>query len=116
MKDDCVFCKIIRKEIPSEIVYEMTNVVAFEDKEPSSDTHILVVPKKHISNLLDIKKEDNRIIEQMLRLVKRIIEEKKLEDKYKVVINGGEYQFVPHLHMHVLGGEMKKEGDITKLC
>ena len=109
MKDGCVFCKIIRKEIPSEIIYEMTNVVAFKNKDPSADTHILVVPKKHIETLLDVRKEDMRIVEQMFRLAQQIVEEHKLERKYKMVINGGEYQFVPHLHLHILGGEIKKE-------
>ena len=100
MKSDCVFCKIIKKEIPSETVYEMTNVVAFKDKDPSAETHILVVPKKHIETLLDVKKEDMKIVRQMFQLVQQIVEEYKLESKYKVVINGGVYQFVPHLHLH----------------
>ena len=87
----------------------MTNVVAFKDKDPSADTHILVVPKKHIETILDVRKEDMRTIEQMFRLAQQIVKENKLERKYKMVINGGEYQFVPHLHLHILGGEIKKE-------
>ena len=107
--ENCIFCKIVKREIPSEIVSETTNVLAFYDIDPSADTHILIIPKHHISSFLDLKKEDSEILSQMLRLTQDLIKDKKIENKYKIVINGGEYQFVPHLHLHLLGGEMKKK-------
>jgi len=106
---DCIFCKIIKGKIPAKKINEMTNVIAFEDANPSADTHILVVPKRHIETFMDINKEDNEVLVQMLRISQDLIKSEKLEKKYKLVINGGEYQFVPHLHWHLLGGEMKKE-------
>src|SRR5258708_2943909 len=109
MNKDCVFCKIVSKEIPSTIAAEMTNVLAFYDNNPSVDIHILIVPKRHIEKFLDIKKEDSNTMSQMLELAQNLIKERKIENKYKLVINGGEYQNVPHLHLHLLGGEMKRK-------
>ena len=106
--NSCVFCKIVKKEIKSEIVFEGTNVLAFKDSSPSADTHILIVPKKHISSFTEIKKIDGKVVLEMMEVAQKLIKEKKLQKKYKLVINGGEYQFVPHLHLHLLGGEVKK--------
>lgn len=105
---DCIFCKIVNGDIPAEKVEDSENVLAFKDIDPSADTHILVVPKKHIANFLDLKKEHMNILSQMLRVSQKIIKDEKIEEKYKLAINGGEYQFVPHLHWHILGGEVKK--------
>jgi len=105
---DCVFCKIIKGEIPGKIAAEMENVLAFYDVDPSADTHILIVPKRHIETFLEIKKEDNEILSQMLRLAQDLIKKNKIENKYKLVVNGGEYQFVLHFHLHLLGGNLKK--------
>jgi len=107
--EDCIFCKIIKGDLPSKKVVETTNVLAFYDRDPSADTHILVVPKKHIETFLDVKKEHMNILSQMLLVTQRLIKDKKIDKKYKLVINGGEYQFVPHLHWHLLGGETTKE-------
>ena len=106
---DCIFCKIINKEIPSTIVGETVNVLAINDIDPSADTHILIIPKLHIDSFLDIKKEHSNILNQMLQLAQSLIRDKKIDKKYKLVINGGEYQNVPHLHLHLLAGEMKKK-------
>jgi histidine triad (HIT) family protein len=107
---DCIFCKIAKGEVPSEKVKESSKVVAFLDNDPSADTHILIVPKKHIETFLDIKqKEHAAILAEMLKMAQELVKEKKLQKKYKIVINGGENQYVPHLHWHVLGGEMKKK-------
>lgn len=105
--EDCIFCKIIKKEIPSTIVAENENVIAFNDIKPSADTHLLVVPKVHIDSFHEMKQEDSNILSQMFELAQNLIKEKGISNKYKLVINGGEYQYVPHLHLHVLGGEMK---------
>lgn len=106
---DCIFCKIVKGDTPAKKVADSENVIAFEDVDPSADTHLLIVPKTHIATFLDIKKEHLSLISQMLRLTQKLIKDYKLEGKYKLIINGGEYQFVPHLHWHILGGEMKKQ-------
>jgi len=106
---DCIFCKIVAGEIPSKKAAETINVLAFYDIDPSAETHVLVIPKKHIETFLDLKKEHSNILSQMLRLTQQLIKSEKIDRKYKLVINGGEYQFVPHLHWHLLGGEVKKQ-------
>jgi histidine triad (HIT) family protein len=106
---DCVFCKIVKGEIPSKKAADTINVLAFYDIDPSADNHILIIPKRHIETFLDIKKEHMKIVHQMLRLTQKLIKDKKTENKYKLVVNGGEYQYVSHLHWHLLGGEMKKQ-------
>lgn len=107
--EDCIFCKIINKEIPATIVAENENAIAFKDINPSADTHLLVVPKTHIDSFLEIKNENKDVLNQMFELANNLIKETGITNKYKLVINGGEYQYVPHLHLHVLGGEMKKK-------
>lgn len=103
-----MFCKIVRGEIPSQKVSDTVNVLAFYDIDPGADTHIVVIPKKHINAFLDLKREHYEILTQLLRVTQQIIIDKKIDSKYKIVINGGENQFVPHLHWHILGGNLKK--------
>jgi histidine triad (HIT) family protein len=105
----CVFCKIVKGEIPTEKVNETGDVLAFNDINPSAETHILVVPKKHIGSLLETKKGDFNILKKMLELSQELIKNKSIEKKYKLVINGGKYQDVPHLHLHVLGGNFTEK-------
>jgi histidine triad (HIT) family protein len=109
MDKDCIFCKIVKGKVPTNKIIEMKNVLAFYDIDPSADTHILIIPKIHINSFLDIKKEHSEILNQMLKVAQDLVKAKKIESKYKLVINGGKYQFVPHLHLHLLGGEMKKK-------
>lgn len=102
---DCLFCKIINKEIPSEIVYEDNDVLAFNDIDPKAPVHILIIPKKHITTYNDI--EDYEIIGKITKAVQQIAKEKNIDQKgYRVVTNcnndGG--QAVYHLHYHLLGG------------
>jgi len=108
---DCIFCKIINGEISTERVYEDENVVAFNDINPQSPVHILVIPKVHISSLNDIDENNSRIIGQIHLAIKKIGIEKNLDHKgYRVVNNCGKDggQTVDHLHYHILGGrEMK---------
>ena len=110
--EDCIFCKIIKKEIPSTIVYEDDSVIAFNDVNPAAPIHILVVPKKHIATLLDIEKEDNELIAHIYEVINQIAREKGFaENGYRVITNCGRDsgQEVMHIHFHVLGG--KKLGD-----
>ena len=110
--EDCLFCKIIKGEIPSNKVYEDEEVLAFYDINPEAPIHILVVPKKHITSLAHIEKEDEILIGKIFGTINKISEEKGFkEDGYRVITNCGENggQSVKHLHFHILAG--KKLGE-----
>ncbi|MBX4206067.1 HIT domain-containing protein [Candidatus Microgenomates bacterium] len=105
--EDCIFCKIVKKQIPSEFLYESENIIVIKDINPSADTHILIVPKKHIPTFLDLN--ENEFLEEAKKVAQDLINKNNLQSGYKMVFNGGKYQIVPHLHWHLLGGNMKKE-------
>ncbi len=106
---DCIFCKIIRKEIPSNIVYETDLLVAFPDVNPSADIHILIVPKEHISRLGDLTDNQANLLAKIYIAVNDLVRKNNLQNNaYRVVVNGGKAQHVPHLHFHLLGGQWKK--------
>lgn len=100
---DCIFCKIVRGEIPKDFAAKSEATVAFDDINPVAETHILIVPKKHIESIEAVKKEDGQDIANMFLLAQKIIGQKKL-NAYRLAFNGGRYQHVPHLHMHLLAG------------
>ncbi len=105
---DCIFCKIISGEIPSEKVYENDTVFAFKDIRPVAPEHILVVPKKHIANIEEISLEDGKVLSDLFMAVKEIASARKLNDKgYRLILNNGKAagQEVFHLHLHVIGGK-----------
>lgn len=106
MPEDTLFSKIIRKEIPADIVYEDDQCLAFRDIAPQAPTHILVIPKKPIPKLSEAQKEDKALLGHLLLVVGDIAREQQLESGYRVVINTGEEagQTVFHLHLHLLGG------------
>lgn len=109
--DDCLFCKILKGEIPSTTVYKDDQVTAFRDINPAAPTHILVVPNKHIADANDITKEDEQLMGHLLRVVKPIAEEEGIaESGYRLIINTGPdgHQEVDHLHLHILGGHPMK--------
>lgn len=107
--DDCIFCKIIRKEIPAKIVFESDQIITFPDINPSADTHILIVPKRHIKGVQGLGKQDGELLAEIYVVANRLIKRYNLEtDFYRVVVNGGKAQHVPHLHFHLLGGSWKK--------
>lgn len=104
---DCIFCKIAQGEIPSDIIYEDEKVIAFNDIDPQSPVHFLVIPKEHISSIKDINEENISIIKHVILVINKIAKEKGLDKKgYRIVNNCGEHggQSVAHLHFHVLGG------------
>ena len=108
--NECVFCRIVSEKTSKEFLAQTKNVLAFYDKEPSADVHILIIPKIHIDNFQKLSVEDHKeILKDMIEVSQQLIRKHKLDNKYKLVINGGEYQFVPHLHMHLMSGEMKGE-------
>lgn len=103
---DTIFSKIIRREIPADIVYEDDQCLAFRDITPQAPTHILVIPKKPIAKLSEAQAEDKALLGHLLFAVSKIAKEQKLENGYRVVINTDEDggQTVFHLHLHLLGG------------
>ena len=101
--EDCVFCKIVKNEIPREVIYEDGCFVVFPSNQPVADIHWLIVPKKHIETFLDL---GNEILE-MTKIAQRLIKEKNLNDGYRLCFNGGKYQEVMHVHLHLLAGEIK---------
>lgn len=106
MPEDTLFSKIIRKEIPADIVYEDDQCLAFRDISPQAPTHILVIPKKPIPKLSDAQADDKELLGHLLYVVSDIAKKQTLDNGYRVVINTGEEggQTVFHLHLHLLGG------------
>ncbi|MBQ7653695.1 MAG: histidine triad nucleotide-binding protein [Clostridia bacterium] len=104
--NDCLFCKIVAGDIPSSKVYEDEYVYAFNDIDPQAPTHILFIPKKHISSAAQIDAENSFIVSKIFEAIAKVAREKKLDDGFRVVSNVGESagQTVPHLHFHVLSG------------
>lgn len=109
MAQDCIFCKIVNKEIPADIVYEDDKFIAFNDIHPVASVHILIVPKRHIVSVSCIKSEDKDLMGELIMTAKKIAEEKNLKG-YKLIINvnkeGG--QVINHIHLHLLGGKLTK--------
>jgi histidine triad (HIT) family protein len=107
MSQDTIFSKIIRREIPADIVYEDDLVLAFRDINPQAPVHILVIPKKPIPKLVDATPDDQALLGHLLLTVRSIAQEQALtESGFRVVINTGEDggQTVFHLHLHILSG------------
>lgn len=99
---DCIFCKIVSGEIPKEFAYEDETVVAFDDINPLAKIHLLVIPKVHIEDFFEQKNE--KIHMSIVHALHHLIEKKGLMGKgYKVEVNGGGSQIVPHLHFHLIG-------------
>ena len=106
--DDCVFCKIIKGEIPSEKVYEDEDVIAFKDINPAAPIHILVIPKKHIATLLDVTEEDSHLISKIFVVINKIAKQIGIEENgFRVIVNCGKDsgQEVMHIHFHLLAGK-----------
>ena len=103
---DTIFGKIIRREIPADIVYEDELALAFRDIQPQAPVHILVIPKQPIAKLSDAESQDHRLMGHLLLTAKRVADQAGLTNGYRVVINTGADggQTVDHLHLHILGG------------
>jgi len=112
--EDCIFCKIAKREINGDIVYEDEEILAFKDINPIAPVHILVIPKKHISCAKDIKKEDEALIGRIFTVINKIADDLKLDNGYRIINNCGEDggQEVMHLHFHLLGGRKLGIGNI----
>ena len=104
---DCIFCKIVSKQIPAQIVHETDHVVAFRDLHPAAPTHVLVIPKKHIVGMHEVTRGDVDTIGELFVAARDVAEQLGLHGSgYRVVVNNGKDagQSVFHLHVHVLGG------------
>ncbi|OBR95769.1 MULTISPECIES: histidine triad nucleotide-binding protein [Clostridium] len=105
--EDCIFCKIIKGEIPSEKIYEDDMVLSFKDIEPAAPVHVLIIPKKHIGSINDLTEDDSKIIAHVYLVAKQIAAKLGIDEKgYRIVTNCGEEagQTVHHVHFHLLGG------------
>ena len=106
--NDCIFCKIINKEIPSNFVYEDDAVIAINDLNPQADTHVLVIPKTHVKSLAEL--EDVELMAKLLKGVKSTAKKLGLTD-YRIIMNTGkgEGQTVFYLHVHILAGKLTEK-------
>lgn len=103
---DCIFCKIAKKEMASEIIFENDTIIAFKDIHPKAPFHILIVPKKHIESVDKLEENDKELVGEMVLAAKKIAKENSIIG-YKLVINVGRDggQIVDHVHLHLLGGK-----------
>jgi histidine triad (HIT) family protein len=108
---DCLFCKIVAGDLPSDIVYETEDTVAFKDTSPAAELHVLVVPRRHITDASVVTAEDGPLLAEMLLAARAVADQAGLatpERGYRLVFNIGPdaMNSVPHLHLHVLGGTL----------
>lgn len=104
---DCLFCRIVRREIPSDIVRESEELVAFNDINPQAPRHVLIIPKAHIASVNDLQADEAALVGKMFLLAKEIAEDHEFsETGYRLVMNTGKHagQSVFHVHLHMLGG------------
>ncbi|MFH2058679.1 MAG: histidine triad nucleotide-binding protein [Pseudomonadota bacterium] len=111
MSTDCLFCKIIKKEIPSEFLYEDDDYVVFKDINPHAPVHLLLLPKKHIRSINDLQKEDSAIISGLFPIAGQMAKEQGVDQSgYKLLFNveKGGGQVIFHIHLHLVGGWEKQ--------
>ena len=103
---DCLFCKIVAGEIPSDTVYEDDQCVVFKDLYPKAQVHLLVVPREHIESLNEMDSSRDALMAHMMRLLPKLAEEQGLDTGFRTIINTGPGggQEIFHLHIHLLGG------------
>ena len=104
---DCIFCQIIAGKVPSEIVYQNKEVIAFRDINPQAPIHLIIIPKRHIPSLAHLSEEESPLIGQMINIANHLAKMESIsESGYRLVMNCGDEggQLVSHLHLHLLGG------------
>lgn len=111
---NCLFCSIVKGEIPSTKVYEDEKILAFRDINPQAPTHILVIPKEHIASVDGVDSSNSAVVAHIFETIPKIAAEEGLKNGYRVITNIGEdgAQSVKHLHFHILGGKKLSE----KMC
>jgi histidine triad (HIT) family protein len=104
---DCIFCKIVRGEIPSRKVYEDDEILAFHDINPAAPVHFMIIPKKHIRSLADVEDEDRGVLGSIMVMAGRLASAQGSTDGFRTIINTGRVgrQDVGHLHVHIIGGK-----------
>jgi histidine triad (HIT) family protein len=105
---DCLFCKIVNKEILAKIVYEDESILAINDIEPKAPVHVLLIPKKHITSIEEIRPEDRELVGELFLVAVKIAKDKGVaESGYRLLVNKGKDagQTIEHLHLHLLGGK-----------
>jgi histidine triad (HIT) family protein len=105
--EDCIFCKIINKEIPASIVYEDERMIAFDDINPQAPVHVLLIPKEHFPSLNEIPEDKKDVLSHLLLKAREIAQEKEIGERgYRIVLNTAREsgQDVLHIHFHLLGG------------
>lgn len=115
--DDCIFCKIAKKEVPAKIEFENDDLIVFHDNKPIAPTHVLIVPKKHIVNLSEISEADKDLMAEILLNVRKVAEKLGILKAFRIAVANGEGagQSVFHLHFHLTGGwDGKFSGDTDK--
>lgn len=104
---DCIFCKIVKGEIPADVIFQNEEFLAFRDISPQAPTHVLVIPKEHIGSIAQTTHEHEAFLGRLILAANHIAQLENILDRgYRLVINCGTDggQVVPHLHLHVLGG------------
>ena len=105
--DDCLFCKIINKEIPADVVYENNDFLVIKDIKPEAPVHLLIITKKHIPSVDHLAEDDKGLIGEMILIAQRVARDQGVSERgYKLAFNVGRGggQLIPHLHLHLLGG------------
>jgi histidine triad (HIT) family protein len=105
---DCIFCKIVDKELPSRIIYEDNKFIAFKDVNPKAPVHLLIIPKKHIPSVNHIEPQDADLVGKLILVAQKIAKKEGVsESGYRLIFNIGKNagQTVDHLHLHLLGGK-----------
>lgn len=103
--ENCIFCNIVNKKLPTDIVFENDNMIVFKDINPKAPVHLLIVPRKHIPSVNDIKEDDLQIMGELFLTAKKVAKEVGVSDKgYKLVVNVGKGggQEIFHIHLHLL--------------
>jgi histidine triad (HIT) family protein len=107
MAEECIFCRIVVGEVPSDIVYQDEDFLAFRDISPQAPTHVLIIPKIHITSLAKLTEGQQRLVGRLIIIAKNLAEKEGIAKKgYRLVISCGPEggQVVPHLHLHLIGG------------
>lgn len=105
---DCLFCKIIKKELPSDIVYEDEEILGFKNIQPEAPVHLLFVPKRHIEWKDKFDERNLSLLVGVISVAKKVAIEQKINEACKLIFNVGKTGHIPHIHLHLLGGWKKK--------
>lgn len=105
--EDCIFCKIGSHDAEAKVEFENDFVIAFPSIDKAAETHLLIVPKTHVSNFMELNNSETLF--EMTKAAQQLIKEKNIESGYKLIFNGGKYQAIPHLHWHLLAGKLEDD-------